>query len=367
MKDIGEVLPILNVMTVVFTSDSGLPEWVARARQGERRDPAADRLRRAAVNAGTILPPAVRDPRTGESPGKAQADHANTGQAPVTMPTCKPNPPRPQGRLALHPLDQFGWGTVLRSSGRGMVRMAAPRVTPDHLLIVPTSGSLRLELPRLAHLLHPGSVTFVPTGTAFSLLHLGVVQGLALAIPAPVVQRAGTILPDNLTSGRPGDADAAAVVSCARQLGQMDWAQGRAAIAPVAQPLNRLALILSRLQDCPAETAGPGGHGQPTRLLAERFLRLVQREMGHHLTIADFAQELGVSTAALDRACQFARGRGALDLFHDLQLERAVRLLREGDNDMTGIARSLGYAGPAHMKRAFIAATGRPPEAFLPR
>ena len=82
-------------------------------------------------------------------------------------------------------------------------------------------------------------------------------------------------------------------------------------------------------------------------------------------TLGDLAQELGVTIGMLDRACRAARGRSALDLMYDLRLERAVTLLKERRASPAEIAVRLGYVGLSHMKRAFIAATGRGPEDFV--
>ncbi|RNF33755.1 AraC family transcriptional regulator [Paracoccus methylarcula] len=81
-------------------------------------------------------------------------------------------------------------------------------------------------------------------------------------------------------------------------------------------------------------------------------------------TIADLAAELGTGTAALDHACQSARGKRAIDLMHEVRLQRAVEMLREGGQSPAQIAKELGYTSHTHFTRSFVAATGQRPETF---
>ena len=80
--------------------------------------------------------------------------------------------------------------------------------------------------------------------------------------------------------------------------------------------------------------------------------------------VAELAAELRTTTGALDRACLAARGKRAVELIHKLQLDRAIDLLRKSDLPTPRIAADLGYSGHAHFIRAFVAATGRTPDAF---
>ena len=50
-----------------------------------------------------------------------------------------------------------------------------------------------------------------------------------------------------------------------------------------------------------------------------------------------------------------------------IRLERACAMLRDRDCPLAQIAAELGFTGIAHLNRAFMAATGRPAEAFRPR
>lgn len=353
-------------MDDVALTTNGLPLWILRERLASRDDPAVRQLRRARVNDGQVLRPGPRDPRSTVDDGfEPLGQTANISTSPHQDPAFSLRPERPRGRLAHFPLAGFSWGGAIRGTGRGIGRTSLPRVWPDHLLIHVTSGSLRLELPRLDRLLQPDTLTFIPLGTAFSLLHLSEARGEVLAVPAALVRKLGTILPDTIVSGRPPQGDAARISQAIARLAAMDTPRDSAVLGLAGQQLNHLSLILSRLHDSPQPDCRSPSHPRHARPLTEKFMRLIQREMESGPTLGDLAQELGVTIGVLDRSCRAARGRSALDLLYDLRLERAVALLRQRDASPAEIAVRLGYVGLSHMKRAFISATGRSPEDFF--
>ncbi|WP_256445663.1 helix-turn-helix domain-containing protein [Paracoccus everestensis] len=74
--------------------------------------------------------------------------------------------------------------------------------------------------------------------------------------------------------------------------------------------------------------------------------------------------ESGKPQYALDQACMVARGKRAVEVIHDLKLERAAALLRGTNRPTLHIAADLGYSSHGHFIRAFVAATGRTPDRF---
>lgn len=126
--------------------------------------------------------------------------------------------------------------------------------------------------------------------------------------------------------------------------------------------VNLLSLRLRQL--APDRPDAASETGLPDRPLIDRFLALAQERLGACRSVAELAAELGSSTLLLDQACLAAHGKRAVELVHDLQLECAVRLLRETAHATQRIAAELGYSSHAHFTRAFVAATGRTPEAF---
>lgn len=127
--------------------------------------------------------------------------------------------------------------------------------------------------------------------------------------------------------------------------------------------LALLAIRLRRLD--PPATGRPAPRDRRTDLsLVQRFLSLAGDHLSSDRTISDMAEELGTDATTLDRTCLAVRGRRAVQLVHDLRLERAVQALRHSQRPLDMIAKDLGYTSLAHLNRAFVAATGRLPAIF---
>ncbi|CAM3208880.1 AraC family transcriptional regulator [Paracoccus nototheniae] len=258
--------------------------------------------------------------------------------------------------LRLIPLEAFAWGGPADLRGSP----ALPRTRPDHVLIWVASGRMRLQFPRRDVVLGPGDVRYIPAGTAFTARPLSGAGGHVLMIAPELTADLDPALPRTMIAGCVG-AGATAFLVTLRDL--VDEAARRPDRAALSCHLNLLSLRLSRLEPerdhCPGTPQSP-----PDRPLVERFLALAAIEMGTWRTLADLAQDLDTTLTQLDRACHQARGRRAVELLHELRLERAAELLRHTDRPTARIAQDLGYASHTHFTRAFVTATGRTPEAF---
>lgn len=330
-------------------------------------DPVLARLAAAGVNIGTILEPADTDPRL-------PAPAAPAGRPSVLSPTVvgladaggpRPRSLPPQGRagdgLRLIPLAGLHWGGPVRSPAAPR----SPRVRGDHVLLRPTDGMVAIMFPRHHHALPAGRVAFIPAGTAFSLKPPPEVRGLALLIP-PALCR-GLALPAQMRHGLPAGADADADL-LDRAMAALGSRAPRDKVqdAATARELAQIATVLSRLDEGPG-----GGRSAPSpaslaeaRALSGHFLQLARAELQSGQTIAELARRLGCSLAQLDRACRLSRGRSALELLYDLRLQCATEALRNGTQPVAEIADRLGYSGLGHFMRAFLAATGRTPQAY---
>lgn len=255
-----------------------------------------------------------------------------------------PPPPQPPRLL---PLETFVWG--------GAALPPQPRTRLDHALIWVTAGRINLDFPRHRLGLRAGDLRLIPPGTAFAALPLRDARGHVALIPSDLAATAG--LPRDGMSGHVG-TDGRSLLSLLSALAEAQAGSAR------AEALMRL--LARRLHDLePARTARPQPACRPLdRSLVTRFLTLAVARLGDPGSLADLAGELGTTIAALDRACLAARGRRAIELMHDLRLERAASMLRHGRQSPAEIASELGYSSHAHFTRAFVAATGRSPETF---
>lgn len=257
------------------------------------------------------------------------------------------------------PLASFVWG------GHGGMRRA--RVRNDSVLAIVREGHLRLDLPRSGQDHGAGKIVFIPMGSAFAAHSSADASGQVLLIPRGLTRNLALPLPDRLCAGSP-PADLHNEIE--RQIAGLmrDAATPtRNARMAVELRLGLLSIGLDRDDAFLNRAATAPTAQRPSREqhdIVDTFLTLARRELGRGRTISDLAQALGLTTESLDTACREQRGRTALDLIYQLRLDRALSLLRSSDLSVATIATQLGYSGVGHLTRAFMAATGRPPESF---
>lgn len=298
--------------------------------------------------------------RPGDPPDAApRPDSAAPQPANLSTPTAPLRPfagrPRlPDAGLRMLPLSSFVWGGAgLRGQGR------AARVRGDHCLIRVTGGAIRVILPSGAVDHGPGSVIFIPAGTAFATLPQRGAAGQVLLMPRDMAAHRGVPLPATMVVGAgASDAFSADLAALAAH------ASDPVAAATAACRIELISAELQRMATRPDPAPAPALPGAEARALVAAFLELAGRELGRGRTLADLAEALGTTAAGLEDACRRHRGRGALDLIYDLRLDRARRLLAEGGRNLGQIATELGFTGIAHLNRVFVAATGRSAEAF---
>lgn len=241
----------------------------------------------------------------------------------------------------------------------GNGRAASPRTRTDHMLIWVTAGSVRLSFPRQHHDLRAGELRLIVAGTAFTILPMPDAAGHVALIAPQMAAAAIPRLPDaGLTASVGGHGTQILAV-----LSDLAAESADPNSATTGCLLNLLSLRLRQLDRLrPVEAGDP--QAQTGHALLDGFLELAGRRLGQNGSLGDLADELGTTVAALDRACLAARGRRAVEMLHELRLERAVVLLRHSQRSPSRIASDLGYSSHAHFTRAFVAATGRTPEMF---
>lgn len=258
--------------------------------------------------------------------------------------------------LRLLPLGAFLWGTPASPP--------QPRTRPEHALIWVTQGGLVLRWPGSRAVLRAGDLRYIPAGTAFSTLPGADTQGHVLLLPPELVRGLDPALPGQALAGTIGHQ--AEPLSFALRDLMAEEARGGDPASRRKALRHHLSLLALRLQrlDPPAEAGTSPGPLSADHALVDRFLAEVAPDPGRPVTLAELAGQMGTSLTALDRACLGVRGRRAIDLLNALRLDRAAEMLRHSDLPAHRIAQMLGYSGLGHFTRAFVAATGRPPDAF---
>lgn len=114
-------------------------------------------------------------------------------------------------------------------------------------------------------------------------------------------------------------------------------------------------LLLNDLND-KAPSAG--------KRLAVRFADMVENHYSEGMTIAQYADALGVTPTHLTRVCNKACGRPALTLLNDRVLFEARRRLVETKEPIQKVAEDLGFRSAAYFTRAFQHHIGCTPSHF---
>lgn len=256
-----------------------------------------------------------------------------------------------QSVFRLLPIAAFIWGSPARPP--------QPRTRPDHTLIWVTEGRMLLDFPRRHHCMRAGDLRLIPAGTAFAALPAPGAAGHVALISANLARQAQPCLPEGGLAAHIGH-HGPQFLATLHDLAAESHAPDSATLTCL---INLLALRLGQLEperNRPQKDIPP----LPDRPLVERFLALAADRLGALDLISEMAEQLGTTSAALDRACLAMRGQRAVDLVNRMRLDRAVRLLRETKRQPSRIAADLGYTSHAHFTRAFVAATGRTPEVF---
>jgi AraC family transcriptional activator of pobA len=96
----------------------------------------------------------------------------------------------------------------------------------------------------------------------------------------------------------------------------------------------------------------------------ERFRALVDARFHERLTLADYADTLGISAGQLSRLCREVRGESALDVINARVVHEAERELVYSILSVKQVAALLGFDDEAYFGRFFKKHTGRSPTEF---
>ena len=205
----------------------------------------------------------------------------------------------------------------------------------------------------------PNNAVLLPPGTMHGFDVVGQVQGWALHLPiasafAPPDQPVHLRLRDVRLQAELG----AQIDNIRREIERPE--------GPSTRALDHHAGLLSVWLE---RTAGPLWTGaeegrRAADSLSAAYAALIERDVHRGRGVADFARELGVSPAHLNRSCRAASGRSASALLQDRVIFEARRLLGETRMPVKDVARALGYRSAAYFTRAFHTRTGQTPSDF---
>jgi len=133
-----------------------------------------------------------------------------------------------------------------------------------------------------------------------------------------------------------------------------------------ADPLTVEGESLAIIEEIAAKIRAP----RPSALacpVVERARTLLASQFASTISLAELAQQVGVSSAYLSRAFRAATGETLHAFREDLRLRRSLDLLPDSRGDFTRVALELGYSSHSHFTSRFRRHFGITPTEFVER
>ena len=146
----------------------------------------------------------------------------------------------------------------------------------------------------------------------------------------------------------------------------------RAALAEPSAARERLSRsllepLLAYVLHCHDRVSAGGLGARPADSRVARALRIMESRLAERWTVESLAKAAGLSRAAFARRFLSEVGVPPLRRLADLRMERAARLLAEGDDGLASIADQVGYDSAFAFSRAFKRRTGEAPIVYRHR
>jgi len=128
---------------------------------------------------------------------------------------------------------------------------------------------------------------------------------------------------------------------------------------------SQLSLLLSKLFRLSIEISdGPVETGSPYSRYFNFFLRSIKKSYTPMKSIAHYARELNITTVHLNRICQAAVGKSALQVVDEFLFLEAEKYLKHTDYSISEVAYRLNFEDPAYFSRFFSKYAGVSPKVF---
>ena len=234
-----------------------------------------------------------------------------------------------------------------------------------HQILVIVRGGGSANLDGRIRPLGPGQFVNVPVGDVHGFSFTPETEGWVATLAAEMLDEVlapGEGLAQALSHARTGPATPAMIEAMTQIFAEFEGRQfGRAQV--LRSLCGLLAGLVARETADAEASAGPADRSD----LLGRFEALLEAGFLEHLSVADYADALGVTPTHLSRIARAARGRSASHIIRERIIREARRHLVYTGMPISGIAYALGFGDPAYFTRVFAAATGLSPRAFRAR
>lgn len=207
----------------------------------------------------------------------------------------------------------------------------------------------------------PGSVIFLPAGSEWKGWDEGEATGSYLHVSIKADFARYAILPVTANALKPfvGLRDELIEQALQRIAGELEL---RDIFSPMVVESQAVQLIAQMMRLCGLGPARPKGGLRAFDL--KRVTAMMEARFSNPPTLAEIANEIGLSRRHFLRAFKQATGQTAFEYLAGLRIRRAVDLLRTTDLPATTIAVDCGFASPSHFTVAFKKAIGVGPVEF---
>ena len=107
-----------------------------------------------------------------------------------------------------------------------------------------------------------------------------------------------------------------------------------------------------------------GETGERLSPVSRRAMDYLNQHYMEHLSLLDVAEAAGVSESHLCRSLKNDTGETFVNLLNKIRIQKAIRLLKEGDYKVYEIAGIVGFRNYAYFYQLFKRITGFPPTDF---
>ncbi len=260
--------------------------------------------------------------------------------------------------LLTHRIPEIRITPIPRLAQGGRWRVEAMRSYSKDLLLWFTKGQGRITVAGTTRGYGAHNAIFIPAGTMHGFEVSNLVYGSAVFIP----KEASLPLPQSPAHLRIREAMPQAELNALLDSLHRELEGNRPERIRAAHHHAGLLTVWLKRQillhevDSTAPDAG--------QRLLQRYTELVEAEYRSNKSVAEYADQLGVTPTHLSRVCKKACGRPASSILTDRVLFEARRLLEETDTPIKEVAQDLGFASAAYFTRAFQHHTGRTPSSF---
>lgn len=249
--------------------------------------------------------------------------------------------------------------TLAQLSRGAQWRLDLSHPAESTVMIWITKGQGRATIRGIRRGIGTHNLLFIPRGCLMSLWPGP--QGFGQAVLLPAEAQAGL--------GLPGDPVHLRIRDVAAQAEFTALLEGMQREQQYARPFQDEALEAhARLMGIWMRRHMGVDDDMPARGAADRLVRayaaLIERDLLTARSVADYAEELGVTPTHLTRSCREAAGCTAANLLTQARLHAARSLLARGDIAVQDVASHMGFSSAAYFTRFIRRHTGKNPSAL---